>query len=303
MQFGRLTVIEDSGERSKDGSILWKCQCSCTNKTITYVITNKLTGGWTKSCGCIRKENSKSSLIKKAKYPNDNRTRLFSIWKGIIERVYNENSISYKYYGERGITICDEWKNDFFTFKNWALNNGYSENLTIDRIDVDGNYEPINCKWSTAKEQANNRTNTVLLTYNNLSLTINEWSEKMNLNPNTIRSRMDKGWTVEEILTNPIKCEPIVLVYNGEKKTVSEWSDYTGIDKSILKNRYSRGWSTEKILTTEPIKDRNIKLEYNGVIRTIEDWSKILGIKKKTLWARYNRGWSIERVLTTPVKN
>jgi hypothetical protein len=228
---------------------------------------------------------------------------LFSIWKGIIERVYNENSISYKYYGKRGITMCDDWKNDFFAFKNWAVNNGYQENLTIDRIDVNGNYEPINCKWSTAKDQANNRTNTVLLTYNNLSLTINEWSEKMNLNPNTIRSRMDKEWTVEEVLTTPIKCMPIFLDYNGEKKTLSEWSDYTGIDRSILKNRYDRGWSTEKILTTEPIKDRNIKLEYNGVIRTIEEWSKILGIKKKTLWARYNRGWSVERVLTTPVKN
>lgn len=190
-RFGRLTVLEECNEHTKHRQLVYKCQCDCGN-TVT-VRGYKLRSGHTKSCGCLRHE-------KYALKHGKRHTRLYSIWLNMKDRCCNKNTPRYNDYGSRGIVVCDEWKNDFMTFHNWAMENGYRDDLTIDRINNDGNYEPGNCKWSTPKQQANNTRSNVWLTFNDKTQTMMQWSEELNIPYITIKNRHRKGWSDKECL-------------------------------------------------------------------------------------------------------
>lgn len=172
------------------------CQCDCGNQI--EVSTNSLNKGNTKSCGCLHRDylnNSRPNSIKHG----DSKSRLYTIWRDMKLRCYNEKQIGYKNYGARGIKVCDEWLYDFISFKNWAMDNGYQNDLTLDRLDNDGNYEPSNCKWSTQKEQSNHKRNNRYVVYRGEKHTIAEWSNLTGIAYHLIWSKLKNGYSVDDI--------------------------------------------------------------------------------------------------------
>lgn len=192
-RFGRLTVlslhhtkeyIRKSGKKQTANFYLCKCDCGKTK------IINKwaLLSGHTLSCGCFQKEIASKCNSKHRK----TKTRIYNIWGDIKKRCFNKKCNSYKNYCGRGITMCDEWKNDFMSFYNWAIANGYKDNLTIDRINNNGNYEPSNCRWVDRKEQARNRRTSVFVKYKNTVICLKELAERLGVNYKTLWSKIKR---------------------------------------------------------------------------------------------------------------
>ena len=132
------------------------------------------------------------------------KTRLHKIWESMRARCYDKNHIHFENYGGRGIYVCGEWS-DYVHFRDWALNNGYSEDLTIDRIDVNGDYCPENCRWVTMKEQQNNKRTNRYISMNGETHTISNWSEITGIKKTTLKERLNSGWSVEKALTTPVR--------------------------------------------------------------------------------------------------
>lgn len=193
----RLTVIKRIGS-TKDHRALWECQCQCGN--IAMVDTHSLTSGNVKSCGC-RKYGGRL-IHGEAK---NGQTRLYRIWSAMKARCNNVNNIRYKRYGGRGITVCSEWS-DFSVFREWAMNNGYDNNLTIDRVDFNGNYCPENCRWVSYKVQGNNTSKNHYININGITKTISQWSDESGVPSRTIWARITElGWESERAVFEPLR--------------------------------------------------------------------------------------------------
>lgn len=196
-RFGRLTVV-GRAENAKNGTAQWLCQCDCGGTIIAR--GGNLCRGGTRSCGCLRKELAARQGHLSATHGKIH-TRLYCIWKGMKARCYNPHDPYYGRYGGRGITICEEWVHDFQAFYDWAMSHGYSEDLTIDRIDNDKGYSPDNCRWATTKEQARGMSTNRRLTIGRETKTLAEWCEIYGKKRSTVRARIDfYGWTIEEAL-------------------------------------------------------------------------------------------------------
>lgn len=197
-KFGRLTVIEEAG-RAQNGSTLWKCRCDCGKRVITE--TRLLRSGNTKSCGCLKIDKVRERTIKRNTTHGERHTRLYRIWAHMVWRCENPNCAMYEHYGGRGIRVCEEWRTSFESFSSWAKNNGYNDTLSIDRIDVNGDYEPLNCRWISIVEQQGNKRNNHYLTFDGRTATIAEWSRITGIKAATIQMRIKKGWDAERALT------------------------------------------------------------------------------------------------------
>lgn len=194
--FERLTVMREVGKNSRGGK-KFLCKCQCGNEVVT--LGADLRFGHVRSCGCLFKEVQLATVTKHGmRY-----SRIYETWRGMKQRCYNEKKRSYKNYGGRGITVCDEWKNDFQAFYGWAMANGYSDELTIDRIDVDGNYEPSNCRWASTKIQANNKSTSRYIEAFGEIHTVAEWAELLGIKKSTIYSRLRRGCEPQKAL---MKC-------------------------------------------------------------------------------------------------
>ncbi|GGF26373.1 hypothetical protein [Hymenobacter cavernae] len=177
-QFGRLTVNEFAGSKRVGNRYrtFWQCECECGQQT--EVNTDNLRNGTTQSCGCLHRESTAAINYKhgEANYSKENKT-----WFGIKARCYNPNAEKYPQYGERGITVCERWLD---SYEDFLLDMGRAptKDHSIERIDVNGNYEPSNCRWATAKEQANNKTTNVFLELNGVIKTLAQWAETLGYN-------------------------------------------------------------------------------------------------------------------------
>jgi len=196
-RFGHLTITGLS-DKNKTYPLRrnWMLLCDCGNET--FSTTNMLTRGYKTTCGkCVFHSRALSSNATH----RQSKTKLYRVWYGMLERCENSKNPNYKNYGARGISVCEEWRNSYQAFYYWAMQSGYKEGLSIDRIDNNGCYAPINCRWCSKKEQAQNRRSNVFITYKGDSKTVSQWESILGLGRDLIRSRLSRGWSVNDALS------------------------------------------------------------------------------------------------------
>lgn len=197
-KYGHLTALSFS-HINKKGHQMWWFECDCKDHTKKQIVASFVLTGHTTSCGCRANDghnNYRHGLC---------RDRIYRIYHHMIERCYKPSCKEYKNYGERGVKVCDEWRESFLAFNKWAIENGYKDNLTIDRIDVNGNYEPSNCRWTTQKIQQNNRRNNHIITIDGVSHTISEWGEITGVGCDNIYARLKLGWDEKRAVFQKVK--------------------------------------------------------------------------------------------------
>lgn len=201
-KFGKLTVVkrvEDHIQKSGVPKAMWLCKCECGGERIVYGQT--LRAGKATDCGCGTHERLSALSRERATTHDGSKTRLYRIWRSMRERCSCEYSKVYRHYGGRGIHVCPEW-NDFSVFREWAYANGYDPNAkrgksTIDRIDVDGNYEPGNCRFVDMAVQARNTRRSWMVEYDGRIQCISDWARELGIKRATLRYRLKNGWSIE----------------------------------------------------------------------------------------------------------
>ena len=201
IKFGRWSVIRELHRCSSGSNWLCVCDCGATRE----VAGKSLRNGSSRSCGCLQKELISSRNMVHGHY----HTKIYGVWSLAKDRCNNPKCKHFKDYGGRGIKMCNEWSDNFEKFYIWSLGNGYSENLTIDRKDNNGNYEPGNCRWITMTDQQSNKRNNVFLTSNNKTQTVAAWSRETGVKITTLHYRIKHGWGDEGALWEKVaRCSP-----------------------------------------------------------------------------------------------
>ena len=255
MKCGHLTVLEEVKDKSEAPEnmrklgVLWRCECDCPEHNIVIIPGSYLRTRKNLSCGCQSKN----------RVDGESKTKIYIVYKDMIQRCTNPNDPAYKDYLGRGITVCEEWSPKivngrnvgYFKFKEWALTHGYSEGLTLDRIDNDSGYSPDNCRFTTMKVQNNNRRSNSNVKYKDITKTCTEMAEYFGINPITFRYRLYSGMTVEEAIETPIRTPLTITTSFGETRTISDWSEISGINSNTIRNRvFHLGWNADIALTT-----------------------------------------------------
>ncbi len=199
-KFGRLTIIRRIND-DKRGQSYWLCKCNCGEEKVIH--GSSLKNGGTKSCGCLRKEQLVERSIKHGHSKRENKSRTYRSWQHMKERCININCKDYKYYGDRGITVCERW----MEFTNFLEDMGEAPaGLQLERGNNDLGYYKENCLWTTSRNQACNRRNNHLITFDDKTQTMIEWSEETHIPYDVLKLRINRyGWSIEMALTTPVK--------------------------------------------------------------------------------------------------
>ncbi len=233
------------------------------------------------------------------------KTKLYHVWSGMKSRCSNSNHSGYKNYGGRGICVCAEWQ-QFFPFHDWAIANGYREGLSIERIDVGGDYCPENCTWADRIQQANNTRANRRIEFNGKNLTSRQWDRELGLREGVLSDRLNTlGWDLERAMTEPVGASHAhTLTYNDETHTVSEWASILGLSFSSLWKRIKDpNWSNEDVFERPKYGMMN-PITFRGKTLPLWQWAKEIGIPEDTLWKRIKFShWPVEKALTTPVRH
>lgn len=240
-RYGRLTVTGIVWDEKRK-RWAWECKCDCGKSKI--ILPSHLKRGLTRSCGCLHDEIVATKAIKYKHKTKDNKA-LYSILHGMMRRCNNENDARYKDYGGRGIKICDEWdnlKDGFDNFCDWSYSNGYEDGLTIERIDVNGDYCPANCKWITIKEQAQNTRKTKWVDYKGERIQLKKLCDRLGVTYDTVHNRIyTLGWNIEKAVETPSQRE------NSFQSKCREH----GINCETVRDRINKlGWTEEEALNT-----------------------------------------------------
>ncbi len=201
-KYGRLTIIKEAG-RNKNGQVVWECKCECGKHIIASGVL--IRRGGVKSCGCLVADGtSRPNITHHCSRADSIHKRLYKIWAGMRSRCLSQSNPAFPDYGARGIDICEEWM-DFKNFRDWALFNGYSSTLTIDRINNDAGYSPANCRFITLAENQRNRRNNRRIAYDGQEMILCEWAEVLGIESRTLQRRLAIGWDVHEAFTRPVR--------------------------------------------------------------------------------------------------
>lgn len=204
-KFGRLTVVGFGERKLSSGAscVTWDCQCECGNMAYGK-LPKSVKSGEVRSCGCLKAEQNIRNLADKRRTHGQSNTRLYGIWEHMRKRCNLPTVPAYPKYGGRGIRVCDEWE-DFQNFYDWAISHGYADDLTIERIDVNGNYEPSNCEWITLGKQTWNKRDTIRVEMENGDVVpLKEACRRLGLPYKAVHLRITRyGMTLHEALTRP----------------------------------------------------------------------------------------------------
>jgi hypothetical protein len=243
-KFGRLTVIGITTHHNYMKRVTVICDCGAEK----IVFVRNLKTGATRSCGCLQleKRNPFATFHGLRKHP------LYNVWSGLKDRCKNPNLYSYKDYGGRGITACEEWKNSFQSFYDWAIKNGWEKNLEINRINNDGNYEPSNCNFVTPKENSRNRRNNVIIEYNGQSKVLAEWADIYQIELRTLWARIFQyNWDLQKAFNTPINefrnrniltKEQVLEIYLSSDSTIELSQKYSVSQPTISAIKTGRNW-------------------------------------------------------------
>lgn len=277
-RFGMLTVTSEyEARRDKNGKsyIYWKCICDCGREIWTRGTT--LRYGTVKSCNHHNKCNLKHGMVN---------SRLYRIYYDMKQRCLNPKNTAYEYYGGRGITICDEWlgENGFINFSKWALSNGYDDELTIDRINTNGNYGPDNCRWADIHTQMMNRRNSLFIEHNGKSEAIMDIAQRHSLSTTTVKRRIDKGWDEKDIVLETPKERKVY--YEGKYYSLKELAQKTGISYNTLQSRYNKNFTDEEMVRPllaslkKAVRQFTLEGRFVSEYESAADASRITGIRK-----------------------
>ena len=307
-KFGLLTVLQMNPERTTSGKIKWDIICDCGNRR--SMNGSHLTSGWVKSCGCTRAENVKKACATHGL----SGTREHKIWVGMKQRCFNEKNPDYRHYGGRGITVCEQWRDSFENFYA-DLGPAPSEEHTLERREVNGNYEPNNCFWATREEQANNTRRNTFVEYKGKLYTVAELARlpevvEKEISYITLYSRIfNSGFSVDEAVSEAVSDPGFqtkhFFDYEGKTLSLSEWATLKDIPYQSLRDRIFRyGWTFEKAISTkvgEGVRGRDPELyAIDDVTKTRKEWCEHFGLNINTVRARVGKGMLFEVALRLP---